>query len=376
LAEQKNIKIERPHFKNLDGLRFLAAFSVFIFHFVRELKEFVPDFSKTKLFEILSVFTENGILGVNFFFVLSGFLITYLILFEIKNKGSFNYKNFLIRRALRIWPLYYLIVLLGFFIFPLLFNDYHTNHHLINYIFFLANFDEIYYGANDGVNFLTSPWSVAVEEQFYLFWGILFFALSFFYYKNKLESLKLPFIILLLLFISFLFRNNVSQYHTISVLPDILIGASLAYLYITKSKWLTYFYKMSSLKIGIIYLLGIIFILFKSDIFNGHLLVLQRYLTALFFAFVILDQISFKNSIFKIEKIKGTAYLGKISYGIYMYHLVVMFLLHKFIDFNQFSDVVSIFLVLILSLGLTFLISLASYKWFEKPFLKLKRKFN
>ncbi len=381
MAEQKNIKIKRPHFKNLDGLRFLAALSVFVFHIVSELKVIAPEQTKGHFYQLLTFITSKGTLGVNFFFVLSGFLITYLILFEIKNKGSFNLKYFLIRRALRIWPLYYLIVLIGFVIFPLIFKDYHTQHHLINYVFFLVNFDEIYYGVNDSINFLASPWSVAVEEQFYLFWGILFLMLSTIIYKHKKGGLIFKFIILFLFILSLMFRwVNIDEYrmiyyHTLSVMPDILTGAVLGYLFVSNHPIIIQLKRFSKPKILLVYLIGGLIIIFKTKIFMGEWLVFERYIIALFFAFVIIEQISFKHSFYKIENIKGTAFLGKISYGIYMYHLVVIYLLERLIDFNLFSDAISIILFIVLSLVFTFFVSLASYKWFEQPFLSLKTRF-
>ncbi|HIP35385.1 MAG TPA: acyltransferase [Crocinitomix sp.] len=382
MITQKNIKLERPHFKNLDGLRFLAALSVFIFHFVSELKVITPGQTKGFYYHLVSFVTSKGTLGVNFFFVLSGFLITYLILYEIKTTKSFNLKYFLIRRTLRIWPLYFLIVVIGFLVFPLVFNGYSTNHRLINYVFFLANFDELYYGINDSINFLTAPWSVAIEEQFYLFWGVLFYVLSKTILNKQLTMYKLPLIVLVLLLLSFMFRlyhhteHRLLYYHTIAVMPDILIGALLGYFYMLKHRWIKSLENLSKNKIILVYFIGLSIILFKNQIFFGPFIVLERFVIALFFAFVILDQISFNCSFLKVENIKGTAFLGKISYGLYMYHLVVMYVLEKSIDFGSLNDYVSITLFFILSVFLTFIIALLSYQWFEHPFLTLKKKFK
>ena len=179
-------KLHNVYFHNLDAARFIAAFAVFLLHFSNEIKGQFPSLNESSLFKLIYLFTGKGGLGVNFFFVLSGFLITYLILKEYKDYNKFHLGKFLIRRTLRIWPLYFIIGLIGFVLFPLIFSDYHTLHHPLNYFFFLANFDEIWYGANDPINFLTSPWSVAVEEQFYLFWGIVLFAL----FKNTNKYYK------------------------------------------------------------------------------------------------------------------------------------------------------------------------------------------
>ena len=110
--------VKKIHFENLDGLRFLCFLSVFFFH------SFHTDFDSIKSTSIFQLIKRdifgNGNLGVNFFFVLSGFLITYLLIEEKKLNGQINIKKFWIRRMLRIWPLFYLCVIIGFFIFPVL----------------------------------------------------------------------------------------------------------------------------------------------------------------------------------------------------------------------------------------------------------------
>src|SRR6478672_8841464 len=107
---------KRVFFENLDGLRFFCVLSVFLFHsFYSENKQITDHtlyhFVKSDLF-------GNGNLGVNFFFVLSGFLITFLLIEEKKLKGNINLPYFWIRRILRIWPLFFFCVFFGFVIMP------------------------------------------------------------------------------------------------------------------------------------------------------------------------------------------------------------------------------------------------------------------
>ena len=107
---------KRIYFENLDGLRFLCFLSVFFFH------SFYTDSSELKTSSVyhfvkVGIF-GNGNIGVNFFFVLSGFLITFLLLEEKKLRGQIKLKNFWLRRILRIWPLFYSCVFFGFVIFP------------------------------------------------------------------------------------------------------------------------------------------------------------------------------------------------------------------------------------------------------------------
>jgi peptidoglycan/LPS O-acetylase OafA/YrhL len=108
---------QKIHFPNLDGLRFLAFFFVFMYHCYFNIPKEDEQHSLYMAFHHL---WENGDLGVNFFFTLSGFLITYLLLAEEKENGRFSIPHFYWRRTLRIWPLYFTTLLFGFTIFQAL----------------------------------------------------------------------------------------------------------------------------------------------------------------------------------------------------------------------------------------------------------------
>ena len=125
--------------------------------------------------------------------------------------------------------------------------------------------------------------------------------------------------------------------------------------------------------------MGFLMILLKTKLFTGHLIVFERYFIALFFGFILLDQIHLKYSLFKIGRIKLFNHLGKISYGLYMYHLVVLFVLKDLMSKSFPNTIDNYYLTtvtyLLLSLTITYIISILSYKLIEKPFLKLKKKF-
>src|SRR5690606_19639921 len=119
---------------------------------------------------------KNGVLGVNFFFVLSGFLITYLLLVEKDRFKNINIGNFYVRRVLRIWPLFYFCVLFGFVAFPILKEALgevpDEPARLPFYLAFLSNFDVVY-NASPDASVLGILWSVSIEEQFYLVWPLI-----------------------------------------------------------------------------------------------------------------------------------------------------------------------------------------------------------
>lgn len=362
------------YFPNLDASRFLAAFAVFALHFSNEIRSVYPSISESTWFKSLYLMTGKGGLGVNFFFVLSGFLITFLILNERQRFDQFHLGRFLIRRTLRIWPLYFIIGLIGFVLFPLIFSDYTTFHQPENYFFFLANFDEIWYGANDAINFLTAPWSVAVEEQFYLFWGIALFLLF------KIKVIKLPYLIYLLYLLTFWFRithwheERVLYHHTLAVSQDILTGSYIGYALFNRQQWIKKIQSVPRWVVLMIYILGIVVCISKNKLFAGELVIVERMVLSFFFGFIILDQIGGKHSVFKLARVKAFNYLGRVSYGIYMYHLVVMFLLTRWIDFSEFHASIGILCYLFLSFGITILTASISYHLIESKFLSLKPK--
>jgi peptidoglycan/LPS O-acetylase OafA/YrhL len=187
------------HIATLDGLRGLAAVAVLWFHFPQ-----VGHSRAAALFQDLSQKTLAGSLGVDVFFVLSGFLITRIILRQVRS-GSFSLRNFLIRRALRIFPIYYLSLLVLACCQPV--TDvwwsalaYVSNYHL---------------ALDPSPTLLQHTWSLAVEEQFYLLWPVLFVCLPL----TVVRRLAMPVIPLL---------SVVAAYATLRLAPAEL-GWALVY---------------------------------------------------------------------------------------------------------------------------------------------------
>src|SRR5215204_2292769 len=121
---QPGAKAPAVYFKNITSLRFFAALLVFCSHF-----EIIKKLNGLPAFTHVAFFREAGHLGVVCFFVLSGFLITYLLLREQNDFSRIHVGRFYLRRVLRIWPLYFLILVLGFFVFPMLLSDHSISFH-------------------------------------------------------------------------------------------------------------------------------------------------------------------------------------------------------------------------------------------------------
>lgn len=374
--------MKKVYFPNLNGIRFIAAFLVVIHH-IEQLKNLygLPNYWGNKTVELI------GGLGVTLFFVLSGFLITYMLFVEKGHVGTIDIKDFYVRRILRIWPLYFLIVALAFFVFP----DFHQldmprwskyityefTNKLILFAVFLPNAAILLYPP---VPFASQLWSIGVEEQFYLIWPVFIK----FFKKPLTVLLSVVFVYWIIKIIlhnilqhneagSFynkvLFLKNFLEYTRINCMAIGGLGAYL--LYEKKSNFLNVFYtKITQL---IIY-----FLMFILIGFGLNIPYLNNEIYSLLFIIIIVNLASNKHTIISINN-TFFDYLGKISYGLYMYHplaivISIVFSL-KIIETTSFHYNLNI-LVYFISIVTTVFISAFSYELFEKFFIKKKITFS
>ena len=361
------------YFKELNALRFIGFVGIFFGHvFFSNDIEIV----NSKIYSTLYSYGKIlGFISIDSFFVLSSFLITWKGLEELKVTKKFQLKNFLIRRSLRIWPLYFLVILLGFlieFMKSYFTQDISSLPSFWSFILFILNFDIIKNGY-EFLFFMVFMWSISVEEQFYIFW-----ALVLKWFQNHL--LKISFLIILISIIFRIYFINDSlnlNFHTVSALGNFGVGALAAIAAFNNSILITKIRDFSKTQIVIIYLLSLtIFIAIPSLQNHDLFIVIQRVLFSLVFAFIILEQTYCQQSIFKLSRIKYFNFFGKISYGLYCYHGIMITIVLKFSDYFSKSLFTSIFIFPTLIFCGTLLFSYLSYKFFESKILKLKTKYT
>jgi peptidoglycan/LPS O-acetylase OafA/YrhL len=364
-------------FGGLNELRAIAALSVILHHI--ELFKHRDKIESLFDSEYTLYWIEHlGKNGVYLFFVLSGFLITYLLLSEKEKNSTINLKKFYLRRIFRIWPLYYIILFISFIIVPLLtfifslFSITPSYYHLIKdssnydlksfllYFTFLPNFavkaGKILAGASQS-------WSVGVEEQFYIIWPII---ISF---CNR-KTMLLVFLSILAVFavINLQFPNSlIGTIVTIIPFEFMAIGALGGYFYYKNTEEITQYTKSNILYAGVLLLIAI---LISIPVFK---LYIQNIILG--FVFLLLIIISINSSNKAVLRSRYFSFLGTISYGIYMYHPLIMFLIfpvfYKLLIFynNIFVFNIGVFMFIP---GITILVSYGSYRYIEKKFIDIK----
>jgi peptidoglycan/LPS O-acetylase OafA/YrhL len=366
-------KSSSVYFPNLNGLRAIGASIVMVGH---------VDFIKL-LWGVSHVqwFPIFGKIGVALFFSLSGFLITALLFNELEATRTVRLKDFYIRRILRIWPLYYWVVLLGLLVLnripalkiPGLSDEMYqqmTVWGLINVLLIIPNFTHFYIPYSD------QRWSIIVEEMFY------FFQPAVVRIFRRRSALVVVFLVIAAS--SNLFSGLVRIGHLERHLSAGVLGAveeQLKYLGCIAVGCLasTLFYKRESkfrefifsLPVQWVVLLTIVGLSLVSFYVMRNEEGIDFRIYCVLFSIVVVNGALNPRNIYRLET-PVLNFLGKISYGIYMYHMMCIGIAFALVRAMGLGDVMGNILLYILSIGLTVFVSWISFVYFESFFLKLK----
>jgi len=361
------------YLKGLNTLRFFAAFFVIISHGAISL-----DKLSNAGISNMPVFNRGGD-AVEFFYVLSGFLITYLLLGEISKTGTISIRKFYLRRVFRIWPLYFLVVAFGFLflglVYPRLmgqpFFDFPIYKGLLLFLCFLPNLATSLYSTG----LLFPLRTIGVEEQYYLFWAPLVKV-----FRKHIGYLVLIFVIL----------SYIGYFWLVSIHPDLnktlraFLETLKFYAMATGGLFGLLFYKFADryrnswlsakwmqwiifIVIGWYYLAGITLL----DGIIGHFFLCWLY------GLLIMNNCILTNPVINLEK-QPFIYLGIISYGLYCCHMIVDYILRFVVTkvhLERIGNKLLIPLYLAALLGGAIILAGLSYKYYESYFLRLKEKY-
>lgn len=345
------------HIPTLDGVRGLAALMVMAFHWCQGFSGSLGPLEPARKFAVF------GQAGVDLFFVLSGFLITRILLNTLDRPGYFQ--NFYARRALRIFPLYY-----GFLIFFYLgWSAWFPSAHPSGAPWYFAYLQNIQ--ATFGIAELSGPghfWSLAVEEHFYLLWPFLIWCVPF---------RRLPWLVAVTIITSVVCRIVLQHYgfgvfyFTFCRLDGLAVGAMLAWLEKRDGGLLVWRKQTSA---GLIILLPITGLLWIATTGKG-LAWMQAFkflLLALVFGAVVCGVASgfWGRPVRRIFESRTLRWIGLVSYGSYVFHPFCFELVSRFLSSTSAT------LNFVAGFALTFGVAALSFYALERPFLSLKDRFS
>jgi peptidoglycan/LPS O-acetylase OafA/YrhL len=376
--------VNRVHIPALDAVRGAAILLVLICHYTLPLADYFETPPGRAFYSLLNA-TRHG---VDLFFVLSGFLITGILLASREEVGYF--RNFIARRTLRIFPLYYAVLMLVLVIAPrfvpfsasdieeLEHNQWSLWTYTSNLLMFHTRSWQFQWTWFD----LSHFWSLAIEEQFYLAWPLIVLMLP----PKWVGRLCVVFFVGAATLRGILVHQGIDPMAVAVFTPcridALAAGAYLAVLDHRPKRLVTLDRFAPWIAVCLIPIIGLVFAMAYS---RPVLVQVAKYsLLAVFFAcFVVLARTAIPNSLAeRVIARKWLIFLGKYSYGIYVFHgLLRPIFLHyigpdRFVEWIQAPYLLATFCYGVAASAMAIAVSVLSYHAYEKRFLKLKRFFQ
>lgn len=364
----------RTHFAGLDSLRFYAAFLVLIGHIpMNQASVGLPSPNYGAIF-------YRGAPAVSFFFTLSGFLITYLLLDEHRRTETISVRAFYVRRILRIWPLYFLVIGFGLTFYKVIMPRLGIHHPAeysvwtaaVLYVLFLPNLMNNLYAVG---GILNPTWSIGVEEQFYLLWAPVVKK-----WHNRIAQICAAVLVLSLAAFAF---NQINPFGLREMQGFFL---QLKFHFMAAGgicAWMLYNRPVQLLDLPLFryrlvqWLLLVLLLEFLLVGTPRHWMI-EESLQIVLYSWLIVEVAANPRRLVRI-KARATEWLGEISYGVYMYHMIAVYATtwyFKAANWWKGSLVLYIASYYAMAVGLTVLLAYVSHRWFERPILRLKPRFS
>ncbi len=359
----------------LDTLRLVAFLGVFAFHIIPHDQSFYQahHFLRPAVVPLICAISGAGAFGVDLFFALSAYLITVLLLREKQIRGEINIKSFYIRRVCRIWPLYFFFIALAAVI-PLWDATQHLGSaYIAGYLLLAGNW--IYAVKGIPVSVAIPLWSISIEEQFYLVWPLMLRRMSrtrIMYAAGILLALgNVARIILVSLHVS----GGAAEYNTLVRIDAIALGIFVACVFGDRAPRFSLMKRLAMVAIS----LSLWFVISAFAGLNAPRApapvlgtIVGRPAVALAATGLLIAFLGAPATGLKVLTNPAPKYLGKISYGLYVYHMVGLLLARHVFGTNSVMGYLG---YAMLGLVLTVALASISYRWLESPFLRLKDRF-
>jgi peptidoglycan/LPS O-acetylase OafA/YrhL len=372
LKESKTQRFYRPE---LDTLRFFAFFGVFVFHVIPNDPQFYQAHHvlPSRVVPLVCAVASAGAYGVDLFFALSAYLITTLLIREEELRGTIDTRAFYVRRILRIWPLYFFFIAVAAIV-PIWDRTQHLGWPFIaGYLLLSGNWVYVFLGLPHSI---ASPlWSVSIEEQFYLLWPLAL---------RRLSRRQLVFAVIGLLVVAnvirvFLVYSHVLgaaiEYNTLARIDAIAFGILVAYFLGSEAPFLSLFSR-SALALGSLVLWCLVAsytnLNAQTEVAPVMGTLLGRPLVAMGAAGLLVAVIGAPAVGARALIHSWLTYLGRISYGLYVYHAAGLLVAWHLFRGNSVKAYAA---YAITGFALTVVFSAISYRWLESPFLKMKERF-